>query len=316
MTKQAPSKEEAQAQATRRLEDVLSRDPVLCGAEVSEVLRVVAGNRAIFAGEFAGQSVVFRFLMHDGGPAQAAKEWREMVRANAYMNQGPLRSVLPLAQIVDEGLIVMERETGRPLLEYLRSLQARALRVDLINRAAGWLSTYCAPTLKPMAPNIDRWLRRASESSATQPFAHLRGLEQGIFEQMQRIGDKMQNMTWQRAISHGDFHLNNLFHQDGVLTGFDLGGSGRLPIYKDRARALTHMSRRGMVPSRRRCLGMDAAAFEAFSTGLDPSEADLALPFFLGFETLVRVEGSSLPERRIKLAERMASGLLDDLKQV
>ncbi len=316
MKQQDIDKAIAQSDAATRLEDILSRDPVLCGAAVHEVLRVVPGNRAIFAGEFAGQQVVFRLLMHEDGAAQAAKEWREMVRANAYMNDGPFRTVLPLAQATEQGLIVMEREAGRLLLEYSRTIQARALRVDLIRRAAGWLTAYCAPTLKPMESNLDHWLNRATQTSATQPFDHLREIELGILNEMHRLAGLMRDMQWRRAISHGDFHLNNLFHQDGVLTGFDLGGSGRLPIYKDRARALTHMARRGMVPSRTRRFGMDGAAVEAFTAALEPEEARLALPFFLGFETLVRVEAKALPDRRIKLAERMASGLLEGLRQV
>jgi len=124
--------------------------------------------------------------------------------------------------------------------------------------------------------------------------------------------------TWRSAIGHGDFHPNNLIAAPNRLTGIDLGGSNRSPIYKDMARFLTHMARRGMAPSGHHRFGVDAAAYDAFvqAFDLDEAEATLFLPYLICFETLIRVEHPDMPAARIEHGVSLAQNLSQDLRQI
>ena len=171
------------------------------------------------------------------------------------------------------------------------------------------------PARSICAPPPSGWLARAARASATQPFARLRGIESGILAHLTRMAAALEGAEWRVAISHGDFHPNNLILGEDRLTGIDTGGSGRMPVCKDIARFLVHMGRRGMIPSGRRYLGVDAEGLEVFAEvfGLTEVERHLWVPFFIGIEALIRVETRALKPSRIKRAEEMYGLLLADL---
>ncbi|PVA11603.1 hypothetical protein DC366_01140 [Pelagivirga sediminicola] len=306
---------DAMMQITARLDAARRRVPELAGAEPGDLIRHVPGKRAIFHGTLDGRRVVFRMHLtaeHDA----ARREWDELQRLWPHMATGDLRTPQPVAASIADGIIVLERVTGTPLLELLYQTAPPARRAWL-RPAATWLRRSTAMSEDWRAPRPDAWVARAEAASTCQPFAQLRALEEDILAQMRRLAPAVAAAPWRTAICHGDFHPNNLIADGARLTGIDLGGSQRLPVLKDAARFAMYMGRRRLNLSGATCLGVDAACLGAFSAALDLSaqERGATLPFFLAVEALIRVETVQLPPSRIIRAERMYRALLADLKR-
>lgn len=304
---------DALAQLDARLRALVTRHPDLAGLDLSEVLRIVPGKRAVLAGRLDGRAVVMRLVEDRCAPA-LAKEWAELQRIWPHMREGAYRVADPVAYLPDAKLLVMERAPGTPLLEHLWHADV-ATRAQHLRPAAEWLRHYVEISEGWRPGNAKGWLARAARASATQPFARLRGIESGILAHLTRMAAALDGAEWRVAISHGDFHPNNLILGEDRLTGIDTGGSGRMPVCKDIARFLVHMGRRGMIPSGRRYLGVDAEGLEVFAEvfGLTEVERHLWVPFFVGIEALIRVETRALKPSRIKRAEEMYGLLLADL---
>lgn len=314
-TQQDPA---AAAAAEQRLAALVMSDPALHGCKVDRMLRLVTGRRAILAGSIKGQPAIFRLSLHPDETVAFAAEWRELTRAHAYMAKGAYRSVAPFALAADGQVMVLEQVEGTPFLDLLWSMEA-APRLALIPSAAAWLQHYTKPTAASTPVNRGPWRKWAEEALARQTHAPLLAVETRILQKMKKLSRLLRDHDeWRTAICHGDFHPNNLMVADDRLIGIDLGGSNRTPIYKDMARFLTHMARRGMVPSGQRRFGVDAVAYDAFVQAFDltQTEATLHLPYLICYETLVRVEHPDMPSARIKHGVALAEALLKDLRQV
>lgn len=306
---------DALMEIAERLHIVGQQDARMAAAEPGDLIRNVAGKRAIFEGVFEGRDVVFRLNYHpeEGAPA---REWAEMERLWPYMAEGDLRIAEPIYANAGAGVIVLERVSGTPMLTLMRRLEAHE-RVAFFAPAARWLHQSTAMTDAARVAGTAGWLRRAGAASEKQPFPALRALEVQILEQMARLAPHIDSEVWRTAICHGDFHPNNLIVDGARITGIDIGGSTRMPIYKDMARFLIHIGRRRIEASGARALGVDLAGLRAFAEvfALEANERAVILPFFLAFEALIRVEIRALPKWRIKAAEAMYRDLLTDLQR-
>ncbi|UYV37463.1 aminoglycoside phosphotransferase family protein [Rhodobacteraceae bacterium D3-12] len=301
--------------ALDRLESLLASSPHT--AEVTEALRLVPGKRAIFRGTFNGRDAVFRLPLDDKSRTDFAREWAELTRVHAYMATPPLAVVEPLDFDPNTGIFIIAFVPGKPLFTHLRRADP-ATRLPLLSRAAHWLRAYDTPTLTHQPLDFRRWFRKAAAAGETQPHPDLQDIESRILRRMKRLGRSLHQTDVQTAISHGDFHLNNLLVKGDTLTGIDTGGSGRTPVVKDIARALTHIARRAEPWSGNRHFGVDAAAFHAFTDAFELStiERDAHLPFMIAFETLIKVEHPDMPQDRLALADKLARGLFRDLRQI
>lgn len=303
--------------AMARLNALIDSDPVLAGAQIHEVLRLVPGRRAIIAGQFAGQPAVFRVSLHPDETTAFAKEWQELCRAQPFMCTGTAQIATPLARSEAKDVIVVARAPGDPLLVHITGLP-KSDRIQPVVAAAAWLERYQDASVAVGAIGWKKWFTKAESALEQQTHPELQAVEARVLRRMKTLGRRLDHLKgWRMAIGHGDFHPNNLIlGPDHILRGIDLGGSGRIPIYKDMARFLTHMARRGVMLSDARRFGVDATAFDAFvnASHLNQSEAELCLPFMICFETLFRVEHPDMPARRVTHAVRMAKALLADLR--
>jgi hypothetical protein len=304
---------DAVAQMTARVAAAVRDVPRLAAAEVDDLLRLVPGKRAILRGRLGGRDTVFRLnLAPDDGTT--AREWAEMLRLWPVMNTGDLRIPEPICASAAHGIIAQAHVPGTPLLQLFYGSEPQE-RIARLSPAAAWLrrSTVISEGWQSARP--ERWIARARRASQTQPFSQLRALELEILEQMQRIAPLVAAAPWRTAICHGDYHPNNLLADGTRLTGIDLGFSQRMPVLKDIARFAMHMGRRRLRLSGRTRFGVDDACLSAFAEAFDltAAEREATLPFFLGFEALIRVENVRLPQSRILRAEKMYRGLLRDL---
>lgn len=282
------------------------------------MLRLVPAQRAIWSGRFQGQPAIFRLALSEKEIAGFAVEWAELQRAYTYMADGPDQIAAPLALCCDGKVMVLQQATGTPLLDHLWSLEAEA-RVPWFAKAAAWNRKFCAGSEAHTPVNRGPWRNWAEAALARQTHASLIEVETRVLQKMKKLSRLLRDHeTWRTAIGHGDFHPNNLIAAPDRLTGIDLGGSNRSPIYKDMARFLTHIARRGMFASDQDRFGVDALAYEAFvqAFGLDEAEATLFLPYLICFETLIRVEHPAMPAARVAHGVLLAERLLDDLKQI
>lgn len=304
---------DALAHLDARLRALVTMHPELAGLDISEVLRIVPGKRAVLAGRLDGRAVVAR-LVDERSAEGLAKEWIELQRIWPHMCAGRYRVAEPIVHVPEARLLVMEQIPGDPLLEHLWHAEV-GTRAQHLRPAAEWLRHYVEVSEGWKPGNAKGWLARAERASATQPFARLRRLEHAILGHLAEMAAALDGAEWRVAISHGDFHPNNLILGADRLTGIDTGGSGRMPVCKDIARFLVHMGRRGMIPSGRRYLGVDAEGIEVFADvfALTEVERHLWLPFFIGIEALIRVENRALKPSRIKRAKEMYGFLLGDL---
>jgi len=319
VTPRAQQHPEQAAAALTRLGSLCRSDPALEGAKAEEILRLVPGRRAIIAGWLQDQPAVFRLSLHPEETASFAREWQELKRAHPYMGNGSCQIATPLALGTSGEVLVVARAPGTPMLSLISRLD-QPDRITHVTTAASWLAQYQAPTLASSETGWKKWFSRAEAALTQQTHPRLLDVEGRVLRRMKTLGRRLEaSGPWRTAIGHGDFHPNNLIvGLDDVLRGIDLGGSGRIPIYKDMARFLTHMSRRGVTVSGARRFGVDAAIYDAFVTTchLDETEATLCLPFMICFETLIRVEHPAMPARRVAHGVKMAKTLLADLRQM
>lgn len=298
---------------TERFDAARATDSALEDVEIQDLLRVVKGKRAIIACTFAGHPAVMRMILEDD-PDVSRREWEELSRIWPVMSDGPYRVVEPLHHSVAHNLLVVERAVGTPLLKLLWQSE-KAERAQYMEPAARWLRLYTGGTEEWRGARHRRWLAKAERAAERQVFENLRKIETEIIALLHQMADRMDGAEWRTAILHGDFHPNNLMARDGQLVGIDTGGSARMPIYKDMARFLVHMGRRGMVPSGKTRLGVDAIGLanmeEVF--GLNAFERQFALPFMMGCEVLMRVETRKLSSSRIRRSEEMYNLFRDDL---
>lgn len=298
----------------QRFEAARNDDPLLDDADLDEILRLVPGQRAICRGQVGGRPCIWRIFL-SGHEAAATREWDELQRIWPEMNAGRYRVSEPLFLSAKHGLLAVEHLPGTPLLQLLwkASPQDRAAWLD---PAAQWLRHYTESSESWQAAGHAGWLQRAARGVAKQPFKALQSLETEILRQLERLAKHIDGVEWRVAISHGDFHPNNLIAQECTLTGIDTGGSARMPIYKDIARFLMHMGRRDMIPSGQRYLGVDRVGLNAFADHfcMSTTERQVIMPFMLGVEALIRVESPALSASRIRRARRMSAALLEDLK--
>jgi Ser/Thr protein kinase RdoA (MazF antagonist) len=286
------------------------------GAEITDLLRLVPGKRAVFAGRWQGRDAIFRLAEPTTAESQA-REWEEARRIWPYMQGARFRVAEPLAFLPDLRLMVMERAPGTPLLSHLWSI-APAERSAALAPAAQWLRHYTEVSEGWQTAAPEGWRARAARSAETQAFADLREIETDILAALDALLPAMAGTEWRVAICHGDFHPNNLLRDGARLTGIDTGGSARMPVCKDIARFLMHLARRGMIPSGQMWCGVDAALAAQFSEVFALTEAERrgVLPFFLGIEALLRVETRALKPRRVRQAAMVYRALGDDLARL
>lgn len=290
-------------------------EPLLpAGADVTHALHIVPEKHAVFRGSFDNKEAIFRLALSGQAEESLAKEWDELARAFTYM-KGPLAVSAPLFH--KGALMITTRAAGRGLLFHLWDTPTDT-RLELIRRSADWLYAYSAPTSEERPPNRRPWRRKAEEAAAKQPHKALQEAEARVLQKMKKLYHRIDHPTWRVALAHGDFHLNNLLYNGQTLTGIDLGATNHAPIYKDIARALVHMARRNMLPSGARRFGVDAGAYQAYveTFSLTEEEENGFLPFFIAFETLIKVEHPNMPAKRLRHAEAMTKALFADLRQI
>lgn len=318
MNRPAPSQADPEAlrEFSARLSAAQAQDANLGAARIEKVLRHVPGKRAIAQGLYQGKPAVFRFYL-EAAADRAAREWAEVTRIWPMMMSGDLRVAEPYHFNAEHAIMLTEAVPGTPLLEHLYHLPPEA-RAGHMQGPAAWLRKYTTSTETMHPPRAARWLARAEDQSARQPHPRLKRTEEHIIRYLRTLVDAASSQDWRHAICHGDFHPNNLILGNRHLTGIDLGGSARLPVCKDIARFLMHMGRRGMRPSGAARFGVDSEGFDAFCTAFDLGawEREIALPFMLGIEALIRVETPDMPASRIRRAEAMYDLLLDDLARI
>ena len=286
-------------------------------ALVEVALHIVPRKHALFKGRWLGSKAVFRIMLEDAGKDVALKEFGELQRAWSYMSEPPLTVSQPLHFEPDYGVTVTAFAPGRGLLHHLWSLEPEA-RIAPMNLAADWLHKYTLPTQEARKPNRRPWRTWAEAATAKQPHESLQKAEARVLQKMKKLYGLIDLPEWRVALAHGDFHLNNLHFHAETVTGLDLGGTNHAPLYKDMARALVHMARRGMVPSGKRRFGVDAAAFDHYVERFELSENEETgfLPYFICFETLIKVEHPDMPKQRIEHALEMSEALFADMKQI
>lgn len=299
-----------------RIEAIQAADPVLAQVEMGEIIRHVAGRHAVLHCNYNELDAVLRLSMgaRDIGLDQT---WTEMNRLWPQMKTGRLTMAQPLYYAADHGALIVSHAPGRSLFDLARSLAPKEATPALAE-AAHWLRRATLDSEEHRAARPGPWLKRAQAASAKQPFADLQGLETEILTILEALAGRISSLEWRVAIIHGDFHPGNLLRSDEHLTGIDFGGSHRLPIYKDMARCLMHLGRRGILPSGQSWMGVDARLADAFVDAfqLGPEERGTILPFFLGVEAILRVERRDLPARRLSRARQMYERLLSDLQRL
>lgn len=301
---------------TQQFEATRAADPVMAEAETGELLRLVPGKHAVIEGQFQGQPAVFRMGL-DPHSDVIAHEWAEMQRLWPLMQSPEFRIARPLHLSADGRIAVVEHIPGTPLLDHLGTI-APAKRAAFWPPVARWLRLATESTETWRIERHSGWATRAERAALSQPFAELRPVEAAILTEIRRIGALFQGSEWRVAICHGDYHPNNLIADGARLTSVDTGGSAQLPIYKDMARFLVHLARRGVSLSGTQHLGVDQQGIAAFARIFDltHTEERLILPFMIGCETLLRVESKTLSPRRIQQTRAMSDAMLEDLRQV
>ena len=294
--------------------DVLETALAICTASnvdvrIESVLRALNGRHAVMTGTCDGRPAILRLALSDKARANNEETWVEIARVGPHMADGQHRIAQGLKNIDDGRLIVTELAAGEPFLPQLKNGDPKDAK-----KLAEWLHKYTAPVIEIRKAGVDFWLKQARNSSQKQPFPHLKAKEDQILTVMKALAAEIRGKSWRVAITHGDYHPNNLLWDGKTLTGIDIGGSAYLPIYKDMARCLIHLARRNIGFNDSATFGVDQSLTEAFTASfkLQTDEVRWFLPFFLGFECLIKIERSDAPAWRVKVAEKLYDNFLKD----
>lgn len=318
MTAKAPPLPDLEAMTAlmERVGRAAETAPELERMDLDEVLRFISGKRAIFSGSFDGIPAVVRFYF-DAPRPYARRDWEELQRTWPYMATGRYRVNEPLYHLPDLGLVVVRRSTGQPLFEQVWQADPGD-RFALMPEAVKWLRAYTRPKERLSPMRAASWLSKTEKRVGQQGYARLRPLLRALRAQLEGFLPAMAGHAWRVSISHGDFHPNNLLVEEDAFVGIDTGGSAKLPIYKDMARFLTHMGRRGVHPSGESRFGVDRGTLDLFSSEfeLDAMEREIWLPFMIGVEALLRIETKDLTRSRLRRAQTFYEALVEDLGQI
>ena len=306
---------EAAAEAARRLDTVLAGS----AGEAAEILHLVPGRRAVFAGTWQGAPAVFHLALRPDEAQAFATGFAEQTRVHGCMSGPAFRVPQPLALLADGAVTAVARIEGTPLLQAMWQAEVDQ-RLALQALGAGWLAAHAAPTQEQSPVNRGPWRKWADKGLEQQPHDTLRAIETRVAQKFHALSRRMRGQeSWRTALGHGDFHPNNLLLDGaGGCWGIDLGASTRAPVCRDIARYLVHAARRGMLPSGQRRFGVDAAGLQAFAEAFSLSDQELAtdLPFFICHEVLSRVEHPQMPGRRIRLTQEMTEALFEDMRDL
>ncbi|MFN3209596.1 MAG: phosphotransferase [Roseovarius sp.] len=301
--------------ALRRMNGAIAEDGTFSTANLTELIRHVPGKRTVLRGQVRDMEAVFRIYLD---PVEdCARDWTELQRIWPQMKAGDLRVCTPLACAPEAGVMAVALAPGTPLLQWIYKTD-EADRARYLAPAARWLRAYTECTETDAKAQPQGWAKRAERAAKTQAFTRLKRVEKPILREIQRLVPLFEDSQWRYAVSHGDFHPNNLIVKENLVTGIDCGGSRPAPVYKDMARFLMHMGRRGVIPSGEMFLGVDKQGFIAFADAfrLSAEERELTLPFFIAVEALLRVENRSLSQSRVRRARNMSEALLEDLEGI
>ena len=294
--------------ATKQIQSIL--DEQGASARVEGVIRIVGGRHVVAHGQFDDAEAVFKLALSPKVYDQLADTDAELARITPHMSA--LYQVNHcLAYFSESGLIVLEKAAGEPVLPMLSTPEG----ADLWQHLPNWLHRYSSPSIEWRKAGPGFWIKQAAKVAEKQPHDVLRQREKRLLVQMRDLAENIAGREWRVAISHGDYHPNNLLWDGAVMTGIDVGGSSYMPIYKDIARCLIHLGRRRVYSSPTQKGGLDAPLMDSFSQAFDLSnqERRVFLPFFLAFECLIKVEQPDAPAWRISAAADLYDDILTTL---
>ena len=296
--------------AIQRTKTVLAEKAVI--GDVSDCLRFKPSHTSILSGRFGHNRAIFRLALSEKDATDLAETWHELNRIASFMSEGKYQAPRGLAYYEDTALLITTQAKGEVLLPLLRSPDG----MELVHHIAKWLEDYSKPTIEWRDAKTAFWLKQAEKASSKQPHQALRAREIKILAVMRSLASRLNDQKWRVAITHGDYHPNNLLWDGETLTGIDIGGSAYLPIYKDMARTAVHLSRREILNGYASEMGVNANLLAAFDDSFELTEFErqVALPFFIGFECLIKVEQPNAPNWRIEATERFYDKFLADTR--
>ncbi len=202
----------------------------------------VRPNRIVCTGKMNGRAVIVKSLM--GPNAERLTRATQEVLEDRYpaLGPGPHRVPEPLAFSAKHGITIMEQVPGTALSAMLRTAPPDE-RARLIARAGTWLDRYCADSRR-VNPTFGgrNWLAMAARKQ--QEFRHEPDalLAKALVGALVPLAAGLSGRPVRQAIIHGDFRTHNLLVDDATICGVDLHNTGYLPVARDAAGFLVHLS--------------------------------------------------------------------------
>ncbi len=293
--------------AAERLLGALQSRQELRGAKVTECISA-KDSRAVFAGRFKGRSVVFKHFSGEDAHEQTAALEAEMTYQWARMSTGACRVPEPLWFAPELGLAIMAQVSA----ERLDLLISGETRAQFISHSAEWLREYSRDRQRKAEFSPRFWVRQnrrlIPQHEAPEDRERARRLVKWM---LSRVG-ALNGREILQTRSHGDFFTANLLYADGVMYGVDLHNQTWLPVAKDVARYLVHLSITHPVATDHRICGLpseDVRGFLAAFGMLD--EQDPLLAFFVASELAGRLAMESIDEAHHASKQGLVDGFLE-----
>lgn len=288
----------------------LHRHPALQGMVVKNVLRngtrqqvlqVQHKNNTAFLKCFLGTSA-----------AQRMEAASARLRQAGDIMHGENQVVRVLVELVDCNTLIMSQAPGRPMRDLFLTADAERRRA-IVQRAGEWLGCLINTREKRA---FQAWkgyfdLEKFASTFASDPLIDTQ-LLRNHFAIMERTTRQLHHQPVEFAVSHGDFHSENIFiAEEGeklILTGIDMEIADPIPVTHDLACMLVWLES-DMTPGPDRKSGIDRMLFDSLCASHGPLSAieQLGIHFHIGknlLEFYLR-RGARLPKLRPRMAIAM-----------
>jgi len=276
--------------ASDKLAVARKADDVLGALQDVDLLRATR-HAAQFRATLDGKDVTLRMVFSPDAVAHTQTQAAKLDALSSRMSDGKYRVPHLVAVRPAFGATLTEYIDGTSLEGQIALADTVAVRRVPIRAAAQWLAHLTQDERSTGGLAARHWLRQRLPELSKIDHPRDVDLAKQLALQLDVLCATVHGSEVTRAITHGDFTAANLISGRDALYGVDIKNTHSLPIVRDLARFLVHLSVTQPGTGRVHIAGIQKADFEALChlpELISAEERDRLMPYFIGIELAER----------------------------